>query len=125
MTLTTYDKGLAVKSLVLLELRDAGMPTGEELIARVEALCARIVMTHPEFDFVGWVNTTIWGLLDTFAASGFIAHSGSAPRSTHDWSITTLRISPLGERFLENARLEAAHVFQMIEGEVAPRAAAG
>lgn len=122
--MNAYEKGLTIKSLVLLELRDKPM-LGQSLVARVEERCSELGAQLEGFDFAGWVGTTIWGVFETFDAAGFITHSGRRPSGTHEWSTTALEISYTGQRFLQSVRVEAPHVLELLEGkEVAQRAVA-
>jgi len=122
--MNAYEKGLTIKSLVLLELRDKSM-LGQRLVDQVEHRCSELGAQLEGFDFVGWVGTTIWGVLETFDAAGFITRSGRRPSSTHEWSTTALEISYTGQRFLQGVHIEAPYVLELLEGrEVAQRAVA-
>lgn len=122
--MNAYEKGLTIKSLVLFELRDAPM-TGERLACRVDQRCSDLAAQLDAFDFSGWVGTTFWGVLETFAEADFITPHGRTPTNAEEWSQATLEISTVGSRFLQNVRLEVPHVLELIEGaEVAQRAVA-
>lgn len=122
--MNAYEKGLTIKALVLLELRGQPM-LGQSLVERVELRCSELAAQLEGFDFVGWVGTTIWGVLETFTVAGLIAYSGRMPSSSHEWSTTALEISPTGQRFLQGVRVDAPHVLELLgEKEVAQRAMA-
>ncbi len=111
-----YDKNLAALILVLREMRRACGPlTGDELHARLERACEHAYAQTADFDFVNWVGTTFWGVLDTFAESGFLTHSGRRPINSSDWCLAMLRLTPLGERFLDNALDEASYVLEVLD----------
>ena len=124
MELSSYDKGLAVKSAFLLQFRGETL-SGETLVRRMEERSRELSLEVPEFDFRAWVQTTLWGLLETLASAGFIAFEATQPRTTAEWSVASLRLSPHGESFLQHARDEAPYVFELIAPKVARRAAAG
>jgi hypothetical protein len=124
MNLSSYDKGLAVRSLVLLELRDGSMNSGQ-LATRLDQRCSDLAQQIPGFDFVGWGGATLWELLDSLLLAGFVSTSGErSPRNTHEWALTTLYVEGDGERFLANVRCEAPQVMALIEAELALKAAA-
>lgn len=110
MNPTVYGKNLAAKILVLRELRDAGSLPGDELHARLERRCEHAYAKTADFDFVHWAGTTFWGLLDTFAESGFLTHSGNRPLDSSEWCMEALSLTPLGKRFLDNAIEEAGYL---------------
>lgn len=112
---TGYDKNLAIKILVLRELREAVSLSGDKLHARVECQCEHAYARTADFDFVHWVGTTFWGVLDTFAESGFLTYSGKKPIDSSEWCTATLCLTPLGERFLGNALDEAGYVLEMLD----------
>jgi hypothetical protein len=111
----TYDKGLAIKSLVLLTLQEELTLNGEQLIHRVDDKIKKLQKERPGVDFVGWVGTTIFGVLNTFAMIGFITYSGPKPQSDDYWRLYPIQISKFGEKFLANVRAEAPHVIAFIE----------
>lgn len=118
------EKNLVAKALVLLELKMGPMP-GKQLIAHLETRCAFIATKHPDFDFVDWARTPIWGLLNAFSESGFISHSGPKHMDDHEWSVARLSITERGERFLEAALREAGPFAALLNPEVAPAVAVG
>jgi len=125
MESTTFEKNLVAKSLVLLELKASSM-SGQQLVTRLTERCSFLAMKHPDFDFVHWARTPIWGLLETFAESGFISHSGPKHMmDDHEWCLAHLSITERGERFLEAAQRETGALAALLSEEVAPVAAAG
>src|SRR5947207_15802253 len=124
MNLSSYDKGLAVRSLVLLELGDVSM-NGDQLATRLGQRCSDLTQQIPGFDFVGWGGATFWELLDSLLLAGFVSTSSErSPRNTHEWALATLYVESDGERFLANVRREAPQVMALIEAELALKAAA-
>ena len=115
MNPTGYDKNLAALILVLREVREAGSLPGDELHARLERQCEHAYARVADFDFVNWVGTTLWGVLDTFVESGFLTHSGRRPVDSSEWCTAMLCLTPLGERFLGNALDEAGYVLEMLD----------
>lgn len=103
-----YLRNLATKALVLSELQRAGSATGNVLCRRIDEACEVASARDASFDFVHWTGATLWGLLETFVASGFVELPRShVPRDAADWSAATLRITSDGEAFLESAMARA------------------
>lgn len=96
-----YQRNLFAKAILLRELRDAGNPTENELLERVDRACCEVGKRDPSFDFVYWADGTFWDLCDLFAQWGFLERSRSR-----------LRITLNGLRFLEKA--EASHTARAI-----------
>ena len=124
MTTTVYDKNLVTKILVLRELRDAGSLPGDELHTRLERQCEHAYTKIVDFDFVHWAGTAFWGLLDTFAESGFLTYSGKRPLDSSEWCMATLSLTPRGRGFLGNAIEEAGYILEILDLSALPRAAA-
>jgi hypothetical protein len=107
---TTLQMNLVAKSLVLLELQMGGPISGEDLVARVEQRCAVMAMRRPDFDFVQWARTTIWGLLETFGESGYVTRSGLSKVDNHEWCVSRIAITTRGEQFLQAAQRESGPI---------------
>lgn len=121
---TTLQMNLVAKSLVLLELQRGGPMSGAALVARVEERCSSISTIRPDFDFVQWAQTPIWGLFDTFSESGYVTHSGPSQMDDHEWCVAHISITHRGAQFLQAAGREAGLLYGLLSAEVAPLATA-
>jgi hypothetical protein len=122
---TTLQMNLVAKSLVLLELQRGGPTSGEDLVAVVEERCSAMAIRRPDFNFVQWAQTPIWGLFETFSESGYVTHSGPSRMDDHEWCVARITITPRGEQFLQAAEREAGLLFELLSAKVAPLAAVG
>lgn len=103
-----YNRSVAVKAMVLLEIQKAHSPIlGEALVERVEEAGKRAKARVPDYGFVGWVGCTIWEMLLSFLDdSGWIALEGERPFWDYQLAQSMIRITERGARFIETVRAE-------------------
>lgn len=102
-----YKKNIAVKGIVLRELRDVGHTTGEELLKKIDAACAIAQRNDAEFDFVFWAGATYWELLGFLSRCSMLAHDGKPPMGVHEWRRARLTVTEHGLKFLRAVEREA------------------
>jgi hypothetical protein len=103
-----YDRSIAVKAMVLLEIRKAGEPIlGRTLLERVEQAGRRADRHVSGYDFVSWVGCTLWELLGTFLNKGWIALNGVRPFRDEQLANATIHTTEQCARYIEAVRAEA------------------
>ena len=104
----SYDRLIAVKAMVLLEIQKADKPVlGEVLVRQVEEVGCRASARVPDYDFVGWIGCTIWELLDGYLDKRWIVLDGERPAWDYQLAGSRIRTTEAAARFIEAVRQEA------------------
>lgn len=104
-----YNRSVAVKAMVLFEIQKAGGSVlGSALVDLVEEAGRRASARVPDYDFVGWIGCTIWGLLSAYLDKGWITAS-EQPHWNEMYLLrrATITMTERGAGFIGAVRAEA------------------
>ncbi len=87
---------------------------GAALVLRVEQCCLQLAREIKSFDFVGWVGTTVYGVLESVLEAGYIVSTVPKPCDSHDWSRAVFSLTLRGEHFLALAEQDVPELVGML-----------